>query len=59
MPYTVARTPLAWIPMRDGTKLAARLWIPEFDDNSTDRPEEEEKFPAILGENFLIEFSRN
>lgn len=53
MPYTVVRTPLAWIPMRDGIKLAARLWMPELDDNSTDRLEEEEKFPAILGEIFI------
>ena len=53
MPYTVARTPLAWIPMRDGTKLAARIWMPELDDNSTNRSEEGEKFPAILGENLF------
>ena len=53
MPYTVVRTPLAWIPMRDGIKLAARLWMPELDDNSTDRLEEEEKFPVILGEIFI------
>ena len=60
MPYTVVRTPLAWIPMRDGIKLAARLWMPELDDNSTDRSEEEQ-FPAILGENFIrhVVFSRN
>ena len=59
MSYAVTRTQLAWIPMRDGTKLAARLWIPGLDDNSTDRSEEDEKFPAILGENlFLLVFSR-
>lgn len=51
MSYTVTRTPLAWIPMRDGIKLAARLWIPELADNSTDKSVEGETFPAILGEN--------
>ena len=51
MSYTVNRTPLAWIPMRDGTKLAAKLWIPELVDKSTDESAEGEKYPAILGEN--------
>ena len=53
MPYTVARTPLIWIPMRDGIKLAARLWMPESIGNSTDGSDEDEKFPAILGEDLF------
>ena len=55
MLYTVNRTPLVWIPMRDGTKLAAKLWIPgALVDKSTAVAEEVEKFPAILGKNFLF-----
>ena len=42
MMYTVNKTPLVWIPMRDGIKLAAKLWMPV-------KSEKDEKFPAILG----------
>jgi len=48
---TVNKTPLAWIPMRDGTKLAAKLWIPGVADNSIIKSVEGEKYPAILGKN--------
>jgi len=48
MLYTVNKTPLAWIPMRDGTKLAAKLWIPGVADNSIIKSVEGEKYPAIL-----------
>ena len=51
MLYTVNKTPLAWIPMRDGTKLAAKLWIPGVADNSIIKSVEGEKYPAILGKN--------
>ena len=55
MLYTVNRTPLVWIPMRDGTKLAAKLWIPgALVDKSTAVAEEVEKFPAILGKNSSV-----
>lgn len=36
--------------MSDGTKLAAKLWIPKLVDTSTDKSVESEKYPAILGE---------
>ena len=38
--------------MRDGTKLAAKLWIPELVEKSNDKAidAECEKYPAILGE---------
>ena len=49
--YTVKRIPLEWIPMQDGTKLTAKLWIPE-PINKTDLPAEEGKYPAVLGEDF-------
>lgn len=52
MLYTVNRTPLVWIPVRDGTKLAAKLWIPgDLDDKSTVAANEVTKYPAILGKN--------
>ena len=50
MSFVVNRTELAWIPMSDGTKLAAKLWIPELADKSTDKSVESEQYPAILGE---------
>ena len=57
MSYTVTQTPLAWIPMRDGTKLAAKLWIPEMVDKSAGKSGGGEKYPAILGETDLyLEF---
>jgi putative CocE/NonD family hydrolase len=31
-PYEVERTPHAWIPLADGTRLAARLWRPRTDE---------------------------
>ncbi|KAL9954974.1 hypothetical protein ACROYT_G042565 [Oculina patagonica] len=34
--------------MRDGTKLAAKLWIPELVNNRTDKSPEGAKYPAIL-----------
>ena len=54
MLYTVNKTPLAWIPMRDGTKLAAKLWIPGVADYSTVKSVEGEKYPAILGKNVFF-----
>ncbi|KAJ7365334.1 hypothetical protein OS493_005438 [Desmophyllum pertusum] len=48
MLYTVNRKPLVWIPMRDGIKLAAKLWVPELVDKTTDKSAEGEKYPAIL-----------
>jgi uncharacterized protein len=33
-PYRVREVEHAWIPMRDGCRLAARLWLPETDDGS-------------------------
>ena len=53
MLHAVNQIPLVWIPMRDGTKLAAKLWIPELVDKSTENPAGGEKYPAILGENDL------
>ena len=51
MLYAVNRTPLVWIPMRDGMQLAAKLWIPELVDKSVDgKSTKGEKYPAILGE---------
>ena len=47
--YTVNKTPLVWIPMRDGTKLAAKLWMPGMITKNAVKSEEDEKFPAILG----------
>ena len=35
--------------MRDGTKLAGKLWIPELVD--AEKSADDEKYPAILGEN--------
>ena len=49
MTYTVNRKLLTWIELRDGTKLAGKLWIPELVD--ADKSAEGEKYPAILGEN--------
>lgn len=40
LPHAVTDTPLVWIPLSDGTRLAARLWLP---DGTTDGP-----VPAIL-----------
>lgn len=52
MLYTVNRTPLVWIPVRDRTKLAAKLWIPgDLVDKSTVAANEVTKYPAILGKN--------
>lgn len=52
MLYTVNRTPLVWIPVRDGTKLTAKLWIPgDLVDKSTVTANEVTKYPAILGKN--------
>ena len=42
--------------MRDGTKLAAKLWIPELVEKSASSVEEE-KYPAILGEDLYIYLS--
>lgn len=51
MLYGVNRKPLVWIPVRDGTQLAAKLWIPELVEKSADvKSTEGEKYPAILGE---------
>jgi len=56
MAYTVNRTLLAWIQLRDGTELAGKLWMPELVNN--DKCAEDETYPAILGENLypLMEF---
>ena len=56
MAYTVNRTLLTWIQLRDGTKLAGKLWMPELVNN--DKCAEDETYPAILGENLypLTEF---
>ena len=45
--------------MCDGTKLAAKLWIPESVEKSNDKATdaEYEKYPAILGEIFFGVFS--
>lgn len=46
MAYTVKEVPLVWIPVFDGTRLAATLWLPSKEGKITDI---EETFPAILG----------
>ena len=43
MSFNVNKEPLVWITVRDGTKLAANLWLPDADKT--------EKLPAVLGEN--------
>ena len=60
MSYAVNRIPLVWIPMCDGTKLAAKLWIPESVEKSNDKATDAEceKYPAILGEINLCTYSR-
>ena len=35
--------------MRDGIRLAAKLWIPELEDKTLDTSVKAEKYPAILG----------
>lgn len=45
MSFSVNKEPLVWITVRDGIKLAAKLWLPDADKS--------EKFPAILGENYI------
>ncbi|XP_044162726.1 putative serine esterase Mb1866c isoform X1 [Acropora millepora] len=40
MSFSVNKEPLVWITVRDGIKLAAKLWLPDADKS--------EKFPAIL-----------
>ena len=52
MSYSVHRIPTAWIPMRDGIRLAAKLWIPELEDKTSDTSAEAEKYPAILGKSW-------
>lgn len=54
--YTVNRKLLTWIQLRDGTKLAGKLWMPELVNN--DKCAEDETYPAILGENLypVVEF---
>ena len=59
MLYTVNRKPLVWIPMRDGIKLAAKLWVPELVEKTTDKSEEGEKYPAILGKKLYSELCLN
>ena len=46
--------------MHDGTKLAAKLWIPESVEKSNDKATDAEceKYPAILGEINLCTYSR-
>lgn len=39
MPYTFTDTPHTWITLRDGTKLAARTWVPDSTEHS---------FPAVI-----------
>ena len=56
MTYAVNRKLLTWIQLRDGTKLAGKLWIPVLVD--TDKSAEDEKYPAILGENLYPLFIR-
>lgn len=45
--------------MRDGTQLAAKLWIPELVEKSADKATDAEceKYPAILGELNLCKYS--
>jgi len=59
MLLAVNRIPLVWIQMRDGTKLAAKLWIPEVVEKSNDKATDAEceKYPAILGEINLCKYS--
>ena len=59
MSYAVNRIPLVWIPMCDGTKLAAKLWIPESVEKSNEKAADAEceKYPAILGEINLCKYS--
>ena len=52
MSYSVHRIPTAWIPMRDGIRLAAKLWIPELEDKTSGASAEAEKYPAILGKSW-------
>ncbi|XP_068682264.1 cocaine esterase-like isoform X2 [Montipora foliosa] len=44
MTYSVNKSPLVWITVRDGTKLASKLWMPE----AVIKSDIKEKFPAIL-----------
>jgi len=59
MLLAVNRIPLVWIPMSDGTKLAAKLWIPELFEKSNEKATDAEceKYPAILGEVNLCKYS--
>ena len=50
--YSVNKIPLVWIPVSDGTKLAATLWIPKPKEDETAKVEN--KFPAILGNELII-----
>ena len=45
--------------MRDGTQLAAKLWIPELAEKSVDKAADTEceRYPAILGEIKLCKYS--
>ena len=44
--------------MRDGTKLAAKLWIPELVEKSNDKATDAEceKYPGILGKINLCKY---
>ena len=42
--FAVKREPLVWIELKDGIRLAAKLWIP-----LDEKGRSEQKFPAILG----------
>ena len=50
--YSVNKIPLVWIPVSDGTKPAATLWIPKPKEDETAKIEK--KFPAILGNELII-----
>ena len=51
MSYTVKEIPLVWIPVADGLRLAATMWLPSKKDDS---PESMETFPAILGKSGFV-----
>ena len=51
MSYNIKRIPVVWIAVRDGVKLATKLWLPEpVHISDEDTSSGNEKYPAILGE---------
>ena len=46
--FEAKREPLVWIQLKDGIRLAAKLWIP-----LDEKGKNEQKFPAILGKKKL------